>query len=368
VILPGVVVGGVPVGGLDRVAAAAAVHRAVDPSLDEPIEVRVGGQSETVTARQLGVGTDADDQVDAALAAHSGMAFPIRLYHRVTGNPLRRHERISRTVDSATLSRYVAGLAQRVSVAAVDASIDTADGFVHVVPDHDGFRMDEAPATKLLRAALLRGDRVIDLGGVTVAPKTRASDLKTVILVRVGENKLYLYRDGQVERTFDVATGMARYPTPLGTFKVVSRLKNPTWINPAKYPGGWGWKMPAKIGPGRGNPLGTRALGLSANGVLIHGTSNVSSIGYNASHGCVRMRMADVESLFELVPTQTPVVILRAAPDRVPGHLSTAITEPDVVAGNATSPAPPPSSGGNSTTTTASPPPPPTTTTIGVRP
>jgi lipoprotein-anchoring transpeptidase ErfK/SrfK len=362
VILPGVAVGDVAVGGLTRAAAMTAVNRAVDPALDAPITVRVGARTETVTARQLGTGTDAEARVDAALASHSAVAFPVRLYHRITGNPLHQRERLERTVDRKVLSAYVAALARRVAVPAVDAAIDTTDGFVHVTPDYDGFGLVEAASTKLLRSALLRGDAVIDLAGTNVAPKTRAADLGLVVLVRVGENKLYLYRNGQMDKTFDVATGMPRYPTPLGQFKVVSRLKNPTWINPAKYPGGWGWTMPARIGPGRGNPLGSRALGLSANGVLIHGTSNSSSIGLNASHGCIRMRMTDVEALFELVPAGTPVVILRAAPDRIAPHQSAAITEPDVVAGPG---APPPTA---TTATSAPPATSTTTTTIGVHP
>jgi lipoprotein-anchoring transpeptidase ErfK/SrfK len=56
--------------------------------------------------------------------------------------------------------------------------------------------------------------------------------------------------------------------------------------------------------------LGTRALDLG-DGYLIHGTSpyNESSVGTAASHGCVRMNNDDVERLFGLVVTGTPVTI-----------------------------------------------------------
>ena len=43
--------------------------------------------------------------------------------------------------------------------------------------------------------------------------------------------------------------------------------------------------------PGPGNPLGTRWMGLSAAGVGIHGTPDDASIGYSASHGCIRMHI-----------------------------------------------------------------------------
>jgi lipoprotein-anchoring transpeptidase ErfK/SrfK len=43
--------------------------------------------------------------------------------------------------------------------------------------------------------------------------------------------------------------------------------------------------------------------------IYIHGTRHEDKIGTPASHGCVRMRNADVVELFELVEEGTPVVI-----------------------------------------------------------
>jgi len=366
VILPGVSVGGIDVGGMERIAAVSAVREAVDSSLDDPITVSVGAHTETVTPRQLGVALDVERRVDDALRTRGDLGFPVRVYHRVTGTPLHSDVHVNRVIDHRAVASYASALARRWNVAAVDAGLDTSDGFVHVVPSQDGFAIDESAATKSIERALMTNATQASFGGNVIAPKVTADDLATVLLVRVGENKLYLYRNGQVEKTYDVATGMPRYPTPIGRFRVTARLKNPTWNNPAKYKGGWGYNMPAKIGPGKGNPLGTRALALSASGVLIHGTSNLSSIGYNASHGCVRMRMTDVEDLFERVPVSTQVVIVRAGADRIPGHLSTAITEPDVVAGpgapNADAAAS--TTTAPSSTTTA----PTTTTTTGIKP
>jgi hypothetical protein len=42
-------------------------------------------------------------------------------------------------------------------------------------------------------------------------------------------------------------------------------------------------------------------MGLSVQGYGIHGTNVPSSIGHNASHGCIRLRNGDVEELFEMV-------------------------------------------------------------------
>ena len=72
--------------------------------------------------------------------------------------------------------------------------------------------------------------------------------------------------------------------------------------------------MPAMIPPGPGNPLGTRALNWSADGIRFHGTEATYSLGYNASHGCVRMSMPAVEFLYDLVEVGTPIVSVIASP------------------------------------------------------
>jgi len=51
-------------------------------------------------------------------------------------------------------------------------------------------------------------------------------------------------------------------------------------------------------------------MGLSVPGVGIHGTPDAASIGYSASHGCIRMRILDAEWLFEHVSEGTPVFIV----------------------------------------------------------
>ncbi|HYF35283.1 MAG TPA: L,D-transpeptidase, partial [Prosthecobacter sp.] len=43
--------------------------------------------------------------------------------------------------------------------------------------------------------------------------------------------------------------------------------------------------------------------------IYIHGTNDEAAIGRPASHGCIRMRNADVIELFDQVPLGTPVWI-----------------------------------------------------------
>lgn len=54
--------------------------------------------------------------------------------------------------------------------------------------------------------------------------------------------------------------------------------------------------------------LGTHRLNLG-DGYALHGTNAPSSIGRSVSHGCVRLRNEDIETLYQLVPVGTPVYI-----------------------------------------------------------
>jgi lipoprotein-anchoring transpeptidase ErfK/SrfK len=110
------------------------------------------------------------------------------------------------------------------------------------------------------------------------------------IVVSIPDRKLALVQDGRVVKVYDTAVGRPVSPTPAGSFQIVARIPNPTWYGPGKV-----------VQAGKGNPLGSRWLGLSRKGYGIHGTNRPRSIGHPASHGCVRMRNADVEELFEQV-------------------------------------------------------------------
>ncbi|HKO16127.1 MAG TPA: L,D-transpeptidase [Gemmatimonadaceae bacterium] len=54
--------------------------------------------------------------------------------------------------------------------------------------------------------------------------------------------------------------------------------------------------------------LGTFRLNLG-DGYALHGTDDPSSIGHSVSHGCVRLRNEDIETLFNMVPLGTAVYI-----------------------------------------------------------
>jgi hypothetical protein len=163
-------------------------------------------------------------------------------------------------------------------------------------------------------SALTSGAPEAELVVRTVEPKESSKDFDQVLLVRIGENKLYLYEDGKVAHSWTVATGLPEYATPTGVFEVTELRYMPTWVNPA--PDTWGADMPAEIPPGPGNPLGLRAINWSAPAIRFHGTSATYSLGYNASHGCVRMSNEDVIELYDMIEVGTPIVSTVVAPLR----------------------------------------------------
>ncbi|MDH7572516.1 MAG: LysM peptidoglycan-binding domain-containing protein [Clostridia bacterium] len=109
-----------------------------------------------------------------------------------------------------------------------------------------------------------------------------------------GRRILTLFRGGTRVAYFSVAVGKPATPTPLGNFRIRNKAVNP------------------------GGPFGTRWLGLTTNGIGIHGTNAPSSIGLAVSNGCIRMYNQDIEYLFPLVSVGTPVRIIRGVEAAVP--------------------------------------------------
>ena len=142
----------------------------------------------------------------------------------------------------------------------------------------------------------------------TVRPEVTASSIGPVILINRAKNRLWLFRDdNQIWRDFPVATGQAIYPTPAGRFNIVVKQENPWWYPPTQD--AWAQGL-SPVPPGPNNPLGTRWMGLTAPGVGIHGTDEPGSIGWNASHGCIRMQVPDAEWLYGHVKIGTTVFIV----------------------------------------------------------
>jgi lipoprotein-anchoring transpeptidase ErfK/SrfK len=144
------------------------------------------------------------------------------------------------------------------------------------------------PEDRIKKLALVTG--VMLMATAEALAQDKSSRPMRRIVVSIPDRKLALIESDHVLKIFSTAVGAPESPSPVGVYKIVNSIPDPTWYYKGKI-----------VGPGKDNPLGTRWLGLSASGYGIHGTNVPSSIGHNASHGCVRLRNRDVEELFTMV-------------------------------------------------------------------
>ncbi len=119
------------------------------------------------------------------------------------------------------------------------------------------------------------------------------------ITVDKSQNILMLKSDEEVIKTYVVSTG-ANNSTPVGTYKIVNKLQNPTWFKA-------GAVVPAASPE---NVLGTRWMGFDLPGYGIHGTVEPQNLGKQVTQGCVRMSNGEVEELYTIVPVGTEVTIV----------------------------------------------------------
>jgi len=135
---------------------------------------------------------------------------------------------------------------------------------------------------------------------VRVGQKLRIWMGRFSVSVSKSQNVLLLKSDQDIIKVYSVSTGVNN-STPIGTFKVVNKIQDPVWYKDT------GAVIPAESPD---NALGSRWLGFDLKGYGIHGTLQPDKIGQQVTSGCVRMRNADVEELYKILPQGTEVVIV----------------------------------------------------------
>jgi hypothetical protein len=286
-IAPGVRIEGVRVGSVNPYIA----YRRVTTAYGRPLRFALGKERWARTPSSLGAVADFDGAVAQALEARAGEAVSIGI-----------------RLDPKRIRSYVKSLDRRYRREPVDAQLT---GLVALRPSISAEQTGrEVRRGWMTRAIVSRLNstvrRPLPLPFRELEPTVKKAEFGPVIVIQRGANVLTLFNGESTVRTFGVATGSAQYPSPAGTWSIVTMQRNPWWRPPASD-----WAKDAKpIPPGPGNPLGTRWMGLSAAAVGIHGTPDPASIGYSASHGCIRMHVPEAEWLFEQVGIGTPVVIV----------------------------------------------------------
>jgi lipoprotein-anchoring transpeptidase ErfK/SrfK len=284
----GVTIAGVSMGGLTADEARLAVRA----FFARPVTFTFRGRTRTTTPWWVGASAGVRSAIANALAAAPGqeVALSVRF-------------------DGTRLHTFVARLARAWYRPPVNSRARLRDLRPTITRARVGYRLRQYPTRRLIRAAFAAHERgPIATPYRVLQPRITRANFGPVIVIRRASHRLYLYRGSRYWTTFGVAVGMSQYPTPLGSFSIATKQRNPWW-----YPPDAAWAAGASpIPPGPGNPLGTRWMGLSRRGVGIHGTPDSASIGYSASHGCIRMRIPEAEWLFERVRVGTPVFIVSA--------------------------------------------------------
>jgi len=147
---------------------------------------------------------------------------------------------------------------------------------------------------------------------------------RTKIDISIKDQRLTLTSDGKKLRTFPISTSRfgigteeGSMKTPLGNFRIAEKIGH-------QAVSGTIFKARVPLGPDDPLPdtedfVTTRILWLDGldeensntrdRFIYIHGTKHEDKIGIADSHGCIRMRNADVIELFDLVDETTQVVI-----------------------------------------------------------
>ena len=307
VIRAGVSVAGVQVGGMTLTQAQAALEQAFAAPYAGNVIVAVAGKRWTLTpkrARFTFLG-----QATAQQAFNAGAASPAAADGTVTPVAVAPVVRFSRS----RVKTFVAKIAARVAVAPRNARIRITLQRIVRLHSKEGRKLDGRAVRTAIAAALTdpHANRLLKPGRLPIVPKVRVKHLgrvyPTIITIDRSSFRLRLFKRLHVAKRYGVAVGLPDYPTPTGLYSIQTKQVNPTWTAPnAPWAGEFAGRSVSGSDPS--NPLKARWMGV-VGGVGIHGTGMEWSIGTRASHGCIRMRVADVIDLFGRVPIGTPVYI-----------------------------------------------------------
>jgi lipoprotein-anchoring transpeptidase ErfK/SrfK len=211
------------------------------------------------------------------------------------------------------VQRLVDRVRVRISRAPVNAEVKIATTRISVKNSRRGRTIDARRLRARVARALVSASAPRSLRAElqTVRPRVSteglANQYATVLTVDRKSFRLRLFKNLELAKTYPIAVGRAGVETPAGLYRIQNKAVDPAWQVPDSE---WAGKLRGKLIPSGSpqNPIKARWLGVY-DGVGVHGTDDRASIGSNASHGCIRMYIEDVEELYDRVPVGTPIKI-----------------------------------------------------------
>lgn len=313
-IAPGIQIGGVPVGKLTAAQARAKVDASLHESLNQDVTVKAGKHKYTLAAEKLQRHVDVPGLVDRAVGMSHKGGIVTRTVHSLKGEEIDANLPVTVDFSKSAVKKLASHVGAALDKQPVDATVTPTASGLKQTESHDGVKVAEARLRKRLDAALAKPATVPVMRAhlAAVKPKVSTEDLAdkypSYIIVDRAHFTLRLYRHLKLDRTYEVAIGQQGLETPTGLYDVQWRETNPSWHVPNSD---WAGDLAGKtIPPGPDDPIKARWMAFNG-GAGIHGVdpSEYGSIGHQASHGCVRMRIPDVIDVYNKTDVGTPVYV-----------------------------------------------------------
>ncbi len=314
-IAKGVKIDGVPVGGLSERAALRKVQHAVIDPLNRPLTVRSSAGTWTLDAREARLTVDAQNMVAQAVQASREGSIVTRTIRSLSGASVHKEVPLAVNYSLQAVRELTAKVRDAVNRPAQDASVQPSSSGLNTVAAKTGVTVQNEQLGGRIVHALTGAStsRTVAVPTQIVQPKVTtaqlASQYPAYIVVDRSSFQLRFYEHLKLAKTYEIAVGMEGLETPAGLHKVEWKEENPPWLVPNKA---WAGALAGTtVPPGPQDPLKARFMSFDG-GAGIHGIdpSEYSSIGHDASHGCVRMRIPDVIALYSRTPVGTPVYII----------------------------------------------------------
>ena len=311
----GIRIDGVPVGGLREAAARTKIEHDLVARVNQHVTVRSGSHTWTLGAHQARLSVDVANMLDQALSASRGGSIVTRTARGLFGGSVKRDIPLVVSYSHQAVRNLTAKIRAGVNRRPRDASVQPSASGLSTVPGQVGLTVDSTGLGARIDRALIgaTASRTVSVPTRKVEPKVTTAELaaKNPAYIVVDRNafRLRFYNHLKLERSYEIAVGMEGLETPAGLHKIEWEQVNPPWYVPKKA---WAGALAGTVvPPGPGDPLKARFLSFEG-GAGIHGIdpSEYSSIGHDASHGCVRMRIPDVIDLYAKSPVGTPVYII----------------------------------------------------------
>lgn len=174
---------------------------------------------------------------------------------------------------------------------------------------------------KTLRQAVstLLAGAALTLGGCSAVPEVGMlfdrDRSQTSVIIRLKEQKAYLYRNGRVVGVSSVSTGREGYSTPAGKYRVTEKdVDHRSSLYGSYVKNGRVVKSNVNVRRDR-KPAGATFVGapmpyfVRINGPVGLHAGHVP--GYAASHGCIRLPSRQARRFFHAVEIGTPVFVYR---------------------------------------------------------